>query len=303
MQPCADILIVDDDPTAITFLKSALNGQGRLRFATSGSEALRIARHTVPDLVLLDIEMPGLSGFEVCRALKDDPQTAEVPVIFLTGHDQAAEELAGLSLGAVDFIGKPARPPLVRARVQTHLRLKRMSDALRCAATEDAATGVANRRRFNETLDAEWLRHARDGRPLAVLRLDLDPTLADEGPHRLPAPDPQLRQIAQALRAAARRPGDLLARLEGPQFALLLPDTDAAGAGAMARRLQTTWDALAARAADGQIGLAVGGACAAPISPPPRAVPGHALELLAAADRALGEARRLGQPGYVIAPR
>lgn len=299
MQPAADILIVDDDPAAITFLKSALNGQGRLRFATSGSEALRIARHTVPDLVLLDIEMPGLSGFEVCRALKDDPQTAEVPVIFLTGHDQAAEELTGLSLGAVDFIGKPARPPLVCARVQTHLRLKRMSDALRRAATEDAVTGVANRRRFDEALDAEWLRHARGGRPLALLRLDLDPALAEQA---LP-----LRQIAQALRTAARRPGDLLARLEGPQFALLLPDTDPAGAGAVARQLQTTWDTLpmapARSAADAWGDLAIGGACAASLGPPLRTVAGHAEDLLAAADQALDTAKRLDPPGCVIASR
>ena len=137
------ILIVDDDPLAIAVMARILDGFGRLRFATSGVDALRMARLEVPTLVLLDVEMPGTSGFEVCAAMRADPVLHDVPVMFITSHDDTAREVAGLTVGAVDFISKPPTPALVQARVRTQLRLQQMTAALREAAMIDGLTQVA----------------------------------------------------------------------------------------------------------------------------------------------------------------
>jgi len=126
-----NLLLVDDDPTVIGVLGKTLHELGRLRFATSGRDALRMARLEAPDLIVLDIEMPGMDGFEVCRTLKSHHQLADVPVILITSHDGGEHEVAGLELGAADFISKPIRPDRVVARTRMHLRTKLMGDALR----------------------------------------------------------------------------------------------------------------------------------------------------------------------------
>lgn len=301
----AEILIVDDDPASITALKHALTGQARLRFATHGSEALRMVQRHVPDMVLLDIGMPGLSGYEVCRALQDDPLTADVPVIFLTSHDNAEEELTGLSLGAVDFIAKQVRPPLVCARVRTHLRLKRMADALRRAASEDALTGLANRRRFDEALVTEWLRHLRSRRPLSLLMIDIDHFKAYNDHHGHPAGDQCLRLTARALQDVSLRPADLLARLGGKEFGLLLPDTDAVGAQEVARRLLTAADTLAlphgACPDRACVSWSIGVACSTQLRQDLQANPSGSRALMEAADQALYEAKRSGRARFALA--
>src|SRR6202451_3610767 len=114
------ILLVDDDSMVVRILSRILADFVPLRFATSGRAALKLARESAPDLVLLDVDMPELSGFEVCKAFKSDPALAEVPIIFITSHENPQIETLGLQLGAVDFISKPPHPPLVLARVRTY---------------------------------------------------------------------------------------------------------------------------------------------------------------------------------------
>jgi len=118
-----------------------LAGLGRLRFATSGKDALRLARDLPPDLILLDAEMPGMSGFQLMELLKAEPLLTDVPVIFITSHAETAFEVSALESGAADFIAKPFRSSRVTARVKTHLRVKRMADQLRRLASTDALTG------------------------------------------------------------------------------------------------------------------------------------------------------------------
>src|SRR6202040_1975180 len=115
----SDILLVDDDPDAIKLLSRILSGSGCLRFATTGEDALRLARESAPDLMLLDAEMPGMSGIQVFEALKAESRLADVPVIFVTSHSDAEFEVAVFDKGAVDFIAKPVSPPLVLARVRS----------------------------------------------------------------------------------------------------------------------------------------------------------------------------------------
>ena len=122
------LLLVDDEPTNLQVLRHILQADYRLLFATDGARALQVAREQLPQLILLDIMMPGMDGYAVCRALKADPATAAIPVIFVTALNDSQDETAGFDVGAVDYITKPVSPPVVRARVRTHLSLVRMEE-------------------------------------------------------------------------------------------------------------------------------------------------------------------------------
>jgi diguanylate cyclase (GGDEF)-like protein len=306
-----DILLVDDDPGAIQLLARILEGAGPLRFATGGADALRLAVAAAPDLILLDAEMPGLSGFEVCAALKAEPALADVPVIFVTSHAEPAFEVAGFELGAADFIAKPYNAALVRARVNTQLRLKRLSDELRRIATVDVLTGVANRRRFDEMLEREWRRARRAGDALSLLMIDVDHFKAYNDRYGHPAGDACLHAVAQALRRASVRPADLVARYGGEEFVLLLPQTQRAGAAHVAHAVLEAVEALRIAHADSatarHVTVSVGIGCyddeSAYWSPPTadsryaeelrsRAAPA---DLLRAADKALYCAKHAGR--------
>lgn len=231
------ILLVDDDRSAIALMARALAGVGELRFATSGVDALRLAKESPPDLIMLDAEMPGMTGFQACSALKADPELADVPVIFVTSHSEPEFEVSGLEIGAADFIAKPINPPLLVARARTQLRMKQLSDQLRHQSTTDAMTGIANRRRFDERLESEWQRARRERHALSLLLLDVDHFKRFNDRYGHPAGDACLRAVAQAAAGCIQRPADLAARYGGEEFAVLLPHTDRAGAGCVARRL------------------------------------------------------------------
>jgi len=231
-----DILLVDDDPGTIQLIFGILADDATIRFATNGEDAVRLARVASPDLILLDAEMPGLSGLETCRLLRSEAALSDVPILFVTAHRDESIEVEGFQAGADDFIYKPINPRLLLARVQRQLRVKRMSDALRDNASIDALTGVANRRRFDELLAGEWrrARGARDPLALALLDVDCFSLFTDEYGH--PAGEVCLRSIASALGKACLHPGDLVAHLGGGRFALLLPLTPSGGALRVARR-------------------------------------------------------------------
>lgn len=231
------ILLVDDNPALIQVMARILAGTAQLQFATQGTQALERMRQDRPDLVLLDAEMPGMGGYEVCAAMQADPQLAGVPVIFVTSHDSPEFEVRGLEVGAVDFIAKPVSPPLLLARVKTQLRIKRLTDELREMASLDPLTQVPNRRSFDEAMDREWNRHTRSGDALTLLMLDVDHFKLFNDRYGHPAGDDCLRSIAQALRGATLRPGDLVARIGGEEFVVLLPQTPQAGARDMASRI------------------------------------------------------------------
>jgi putative two-component system response regulator len=128
----ATVLVVDDSPDNIALLSSFLNAKYRVKVAISGEKALSLVTgDTAPDLILLDIMMPGMDGYEVCRRLKANPLTADIPVIFLTAKTELGDEQKGLELGAVDYIMKPPSPPIVMARISTHLHLKSVRDFLK----------------------------------------------------------------------------------------------------------------------------------------------------------------------------
>jgi diguanylate cyclase (GGDEF)-like protein len=215
-----------------------------LRFATSGTDALLLARRDVPDLVVLDVEMPGLGGFEVCKAFKADPLLAVVPIIFLTSHQSMELEAAGLQLGAVDFITKPPHAALVLARVRAQMEVKRLSDTLRGSVVMDFLTGTPNRLQFEKTLHQEWERSGRSADTLCLLLMEMDGFAGYCAEHAEEDSDSVLRAVANALRSALFRPADLLARYANGTFAGLLPQTGSLGAAAVACRAIQAVDRL-----------------------------------------------------------
>lgn len=145
------LLLVDDEPQNLQLLKRVLEGEYRLSFARSGEEALARAREVAPRLILLDVMMPGISGHDVLRALKADPATADIPVLFCTALGQEEDESFGLSLGAVDYITKPISPPVLRARVRTHLALVQRRELERTRLEIIRRLGRAAEFKDNET--------------------------------------------------------------------------------------------------------------------------------------------------------
>ncbi len=152
MDPRARLLIADDEVPNIRLLAAILEDSYELFFATTGQKALEIANKRDIDIVLLDVMMPGMDGYEVCRRLKSNVKTREIPVIFITAMNDVEDETRGFDVGGIDYITKPVSPPKVRARVKTHLELKRTRDLLEELASMDSLTGIANRRRFDQHL-------------------------------------------------------------------------------------------------------------------------------------------------------
>ena len=162
------ILIVDDVPENVEILGEILADTHDILCAFSGEEALALAVEE-PDLILLDVMMPGMDGYEVCARLKADAATATIPVIFVTAKTSPEDETAGFAAGAVDFVTKPVNRDTVQARIRTHLRLKHQSDRLRAQAMIDDLTGIPNRRYFETRLLDAWRHAQRHQAPLALL--------------------------------------------------------------------------------------------------------------------------------------
>ena len=231
------LLIVDDQPANVHVLYQAFSSDHQVFMATSGEQALDVCTRQQPDLVLLDVVMGGMDGFEVCRQLRAQPLTRDIPVIFVTAQHDELAETRGLDAGAVDFISKPINPKIVRARVKTHLTLKAQADQLRHWVYIDGLTGVHNRRHFDEQLASEWGRAMRHGTSLSVILLDVDFFKRYNDHYGHQAGDDCLRRVAQTLRGGTKRPGDLVARYGGEEFVCLLPDTGLDGAMQFAQQL------------------------------------------------------------------
>ncbi len=240
----AKLLVVDDAPSNLAILTESLRSEFDVRIANSGPEALRLVHETPPDLVLLDILMPDMDGYEVCRRLKAATSTRHIPVIFLTAKGNVADETLGLAIGAVDYIVKPISIPIVQARVRTHVELKRRGDLLETLSMRDGLTGIANRRRFDDCLDRAWRQSARSAAPLSVIMADIDCFKAYNDTHGHLAGDECLRAVTKALASVLKRPGDLIARYGGEEFAVVLEDTSLSGALHLAESMRLAVAAL-----------------------------------------------------------
>lgn len=232
------LLIADDDVGCVRLLASVVKEFGEIFFAMNGEDAVEMVKGKRPDLVLLDAEMPVMDGFDACRAIKSDPLFSDLPILFVTARSDMDLEAKALGLGAVDFITKPINPPIVRARILTHLVLKQRTDELRRLATIDGLTGIANRRAFDAALDHEWQRACRSKSPISLLMIDIDHFKKYNDFYGHQAGDDCLRAVAAALAATPRLPGELVARYGGEEFAVILPACDPETASRLAEQLR-----------------------------------------------------------------
>ncbi|WP_044874457.1 diguanylate cyclase [Pseudomonas sp. LFM046] len=295
------ILIVDDSVDTIRLLSGMLKDQCQILFATSGEKGIGLARLHQPALILLDVEMTGLNGYEVCAALKADPTTKDCAVIIVTAHTGMDSEIRALEAGAVDFITKPFNPPVVRARVQTHLRLQQHTAMMRQLANRDGLTGLYNRRCFDEALTQEFERHRRQSLPLALALIDIDHFKAYNDHYGHPQGDVCLQRVATAIETAARRPGELVARYGGEEFVTILPHCDAHDAKKFAERLCEVVRSLqlAHRTSETAelVTISVGVASLVP------SVESTTLQLIALADQALYQAKAAGRNRATVSTR
>ena len=232
------ILLVDDEYIYIVLLADTLDTDYEIVYATSSATAIEIATSTKLDLILLDVMMPGLNGYEICTRLKEDDRTKDIPVIFVTSLGDAGAETKGLKLGAVDYITKPFDPEPVKARVSTHIKLKVAQEKLALLAATDGLTGLWNRAQFDAMLAYEYSRHTRSGGELSLIMLDVDNFKAFNDTYGHIAGDDCLRQVALAISGAASRLTDVVARYGGEEFVLLLPETSLEGAMILAEKVR-----------------------------------------------------------------
>jgi len=294
MDEAGRILIVDDERYNIKVLTDLLREDHKIMAAKSGEQALKAAQRShPPDLILLDIMMPGMDGYEVCRRLKADSRTMHIPVIFVTALDAAEDESKGLEMGAVDYITKPFNPVIVKARVRIHIQLKRKTDLLDRIASIDGLTEIPNRRGFDATLEKEIRRAARDGSLLSLIMMDIDLFKAYNDLYGHAAGDACLRRVAKAVAADLKRGSDFAARYGGEEFAIILPGTGMAGAMRIAEAVRRAVAALniphAASDVAAHVSLSLGVATA---SVDQKTSP---VDLITAADAALYQAKKSGR--------
>ena len=287
------LLVVDDQPSNIQALYAIFKDRYEVCMAVNSADALGFCARRTPDLILLDVVMPGMGGYALCELLKGDPHTCDIPIIFVTGNTDPLDEVQGFEVGGVDFIAKPFHAIVVRARVHTQLVLKRQSDLLRRMALIDGLTGVANRRQFDTLLSAEWRRCGRSGQSLSLIMIDVDHFKRYNDSYGHQQGDVCLRAVAAAIQAALRRPHDLAARYGGEEFACLLPDTALEGALLKAAEIEAAVRALALEHADAE----VGGIVTVSVGVAGVAAPRHLIEsaLVEAADAQLYRAKREGR--------
>jgi diguanylate cyclase (GGDEF)-like protein len=287
------LLVVDDQAVNIQTLYRVFADECQVLMAKNATAALEVCDEHLPDLILLDVMMPGMDGYELCRRLKADDRTRDIPVIFVTSQSDEAAESRGLDVGAVDFISKPINARIVKARVKTHLTLKAQSDLLRSWVYIDGLTGVHNRRHFDEALAREWSRALRRGSVLSVVLLDVDHFKRYNDLYGHPAGDECLRRIATEMARYIKRPADLVARYGGEEFACILPDTGHEGAmlfaSQLGARIRELGIAHAASDTDAVVTVSLG------VSTTLATADQSAENLLELADTQLYEAKRQGR--------
>ena len=287
------ILIVDDTRLNLEIMKSLLQNDYAIFTAADGLTGLQMAQTEKVDLILLDINMPGMDGYEVCARLKSDPATENIPVIFVTARNDVTEETKGLALGAIDYIIKPISAPVVKARVRNHMRLKQYQDRLaqsemklRELSLSDELTGLFNRRGFTILADQQIKLSQRLQQGFSLFFADMDGMkwINDNLGHTVG--DQALLETAKIIKKSFRA-SDIVARIGGDEFVCLSVDASPAEIAANLSRLQhTITDANRTLSLPYQLSLSIGAAVFDPANPTDLEA------LLAEADRRMYAAKK-----------
>jgi len=307
-----DVLVVDDNRVNVGLLTGILQKrQYTVRNATEGSKALELLRAAPPEIVLLDIRLPGMDGYEICRQIKADPRTRDIPVIFVSALDDGLDKARAFEVGGVDYVAKPFSAAEVVARVENQLKLSRLQRQMAQKNTEleranrmlqslsyiDALTGIPNRRHFDELLDQEWRRALRDDSSMCVILIDVDLFKAFNDNYGHQSGDDCLKHVAVEVSGVLRRGGDLGARYGGEEFGVVLPGTEAQGGVIVAEDIRRRVEALKVAHKGSPHGVVTISLGMKAVRPGPKDTPET---MLAAADRALYRAKAAGRNRVVV---
>lgn len=246
-----NILIVDDEEGNIDILLELLSDKYEVYAATDGETALEIVKEEPIDLVLLDVMMPGMSGYEVCEKLKADPETKDIPVIFITALTDEESIEKGFDVGGSDYITKPFKPREVLARVKTQLQLRAYYEELQRLATTDPLTGLYNRRYFAQVARHLFESAKRYSKPLSVMLLDIDRFKSINDTYGHDTGDLALKVLADILKNSIRE-SDIACRFGGEEFIILLPETTAEDAEKLADRIRSKVENSSVPLSDGK---------------------------------------------------
>jgi len=291
------ILITDDEKTNLDILGSILSPMYNLLISRSGPRALELAKEHKPDLILLDVLMPEMSGFDVISQLKASEDTDKIPVIFITGLTDAANEEKGFFLGAVDYIVKPFNKSIVKARVNTHIKIIDQMRTIELIGLIDPLTKISNRRGFENRLKVEWGRAHREGTPISFLIMDIDKFKNYNDTYGHQQGDVALKTFAEAASKTLMRAVDFAARWGGEEFVILLPGTDVEGAAGIAERVRENVEATVIYAEDGaetRITVSIGVNSIIPEDD------SDVSDFISKADQALYKAKESGRNRFVI---
>lgn len=239
------ILIVDDTQKNIQVLGTILKREKyQINVAQNGLQAIQVAEKVLPDLILLDVLMPELDGFQACKKLKESSSTCDIPVIFLTAKVETEDVIRGFEVGGADYVTKPFNASILLARVRTHIALREKTKQLALFANYDGLTQVANRRYFDEFLDREWRRCIRSQQCLSLIMIDIDffKTYNDTYGHL--QGDEALKSVSAVIKEIGKRGSDLSARYGGEEFVIVLGNTPAYAAQQLATKLCSDIHAL-----------------------------------------------------------
>ncbi|MCL2358077.1 MAG: diguanylate cyclase [Defluviitaleaceae bacterium] len=247
------ILIVDDEAVNILALIEILRDDYTLFTERIGCNCFETAVRLQPDLILLDILMPEMNGFEIIALLQADARTKDIPIIFVTGLNKASDEVLGFSLGAVDYINKPFSANVVKIRVRHQMKILNLIREIQTLSITDHLTGIGNRRYFNTLLSQEWERAKRNHTSLSFMILDVDDFKKFNDTYGHVNGDTALQRIARAVCSEITRASDKVARWGGEEFAVILPCTDSKGAKNVAENIRTAVESTDITLDDGSI--------------------------------------------------
>ncbi|MDR0290030.1 MAG: diguanylate cyclase [Treponema sp.] len=245
------LLIVDDEVMNLKFLTYILGTDYTIYTATNGANAIEKAHELMPDLILLDILMPGMDGYETIASLKEHEKTKDIPVIFITGLSSAEDEEKGLALDAADYISKPFGAMIVKLRVRNQIKIVNQIRTINHLSMIDQLTNIPNRRSFDERLRTEWNRAIRDHVSIGLLMMDVDKFKNYNDTYGHQQGDVVLQTVARVFEHSAKRPGDLAARWGGEEFVVLLPNTFLDGAMNLAEHIRSEVEASVVPCANG----------------------------------------------------
>jgi diguanylate cyclase (GGDEF)-like protein len=290
------VLITDDEKMNVDILGSILSPQYNLLISRNGTRALELARQHKPDLILLDVLMPDMTGFEIITKLKATDDTNKIPVIFITGLTSTEDEEKGFFLGAVDYITKPFNKSIVKARVNTHIKIIDQMRTIERIGLIDPLTKISNRRGFEDRLNAEWGRSIREGLPISLLIMDIDKFKNYNDTYGHQQGDVALKSFAETSVKTLMRPTDFAARWGGEEFVILLPETNKSGAADVAEKVRQNIEAMPIPTEDGletRITVSIGINTIVPC------LDSNIKEFIEKADQALYRAKESGRNRYV----